>query len=187
VPDQALPTPPIPPPPPRVAERTPQPRPQPRPAQPRTSLPGVFLPEGFNLSQPRPTPGRPLGPRAPLDLSVDPRHFEGRTTPNSQVQVRGANVGPDWSGAFRRWLDQNLHYPQEAAQLGESGTVRVRITANPDGTVRQVRMLMPSVSPSLNTGTTRPFIGARLPAFPPGADPNGVEVDLTVNYVLIRR
>ncbi|RVT89971.1 TonB family protein, partial [Rhodovarius crocodyli] len=169
--------------------RPPQPTtpPTPRPSQARPNLPGMFLPNGFSLSQPRPTPGRPNGPRAPLDLSVDPRHLEARTTPDSQVRVRGANVGPDWNAAFRRWLDQNMSYPPDAAQRGESGSVRVRITANPDGTVRSVRMMMPSVSPSLNSGTSRPFLGARLPAFPPGSDPNGVEVDLTVNYILLRR
>ena len=90
------------------------------------------------------------------------------------------------SPAFRRWLDQNMRYPMDAAMRGEDGRVRVLITANPDGTVRGVRMVMPSTSPSLNSGTTRPFNGARLPAFPPGADPNGVTIELTVDYVLIR-
>ncbi len=168
----------------------PRPTPPPRPtqqAQPSPRLPGMMLPEGFNLSQPRPAPGRPAGPRAPLDLSLDPRLLEGRTTPDRMVQVRGAQVGPDWSNAFRRWLDQNLRYPQRAIQEGDSGVVKVRITASPDGTVRQVRLVTPSASPWLNSGTTMPFAGARLPAFPPGADPNGVEVELTVNYILIRR
>ena len=74
----------------------------------------------------------------------------------------------------------------DAAMRGEDGRVRVLVTASPDGTVRSVRMLMPSTSPSLNSGTTRPFNGARLPAFPPGSDPNGVTIELTVDYVLIR-
>jgi TonB family protein len=113
--------------------------------------------------------------------------LEGRTSPDRTVQVRGAQVGPDWSNAFRRWLDQNLRYPQRAIQDGDSGTVQVRITANPDGTVRQVRLLRASASPALNSGTSMPFAGARLPAFPLGSDPNGVEVDLTVNYILLRR
>jgi len=182
-------TPPRLPPPPQVQPR-PSPATPPRPtqqAQPSPRLPGIVLPEGFNLSQPRPAPGRPAGPRAPLDFSLDPRLLEGRTSPDRTVQVRGAQVGPDWSNAFRRWLDQNLRYPQRAIQDGDSGTVQVRITANPDGTVRQVRLLRPSASPALNSGTSMPFAGARLPAFPPGSDPNGVEVDLTVNYILIRR
>ena len=101
--------------------------------------------------------------------------------------MRGAQVGPDWNAAFRRWLDQNLQYPSRAIEEGDSGTVRVRVMARPDGTVTGVRLTGASASPFLNSGTTRPFPGARLPAFPPGADPNGVEVDLTVHYILIRR
>ena len=182
----AQPTPRLPIPPPAQPRPTPPPRPT-QQAQPSPRLPGMVLPEGFTLSQPRPAPGRPAGPRAPLDFSLDPRLLAGRTSPDRTVQVRGAQVGPDWSNAFRRWLDQNLRYPQRAIQDGDSGTVQVRITANPDGTVRQVRLLRPSASPALNSGTSMPFAGARLPAFPPGADPNGVEVDLTVNYILLRR
>lgn len=170
----------------------PQPRPEPRPrptqqAQPSPRLPGLYLPEGPSFTPPRPTPGRPLSPRAPLDLAVSPRLLEGRTSPDPSVQVRGAQVGPDWNAAFRRWLDQNLFYPIRAIEEGDSGTVRVRVTARPDGTVTGVRLTGASASPWLNSGTTRPFPGARLPPFPPGADPNGVEVDLTVRYILIRR
>ncbi|MCX7931982.1 MAG: energy transducer TonB [Rhodovarius sp.] len=146
------------------------------------------MPEGFDLARPAQPPSpRAAGPRGQLDLSVPPRLLEGRATPEGQIVVRGAPVGPNWNNAFRRWLDENLHYPLDAAMRGESGVVRVRITARPDGTVIGLRMLQPSASPSLNTGTIRPFIGARLPAFPPGADPNGVEIDLTVHYILLRR
>jgi len=61
------------------------------------------------------------------------------------------------------------------------------VRANADGTVRDVRLVGPSASPSLNFGTTFPFEGARLPSFPPPVDPNGVTIDLTVNFVLIMR
>lgn len=169
---------------------TPRPEPRPRPtqqAQPAPRLPGLYLPEGPTFSQARPTPGRPLSPRAPLDLAVAPRLLEGRASADPSVVVRGAQVGPNWNAAFRRWLDQNLRYPIRAIEEGDSGTVRVRVTARPDGTVTGVRLTGASVSPWLNSGTTRPFPGATLPAFPPGADPNGVEIDLTVNYILIRR
>jgi TonB family protein len=116
---------------------------------------------------------------------VDPRLVEGRATRDPSVRVTGAEVGADWRSAFRRWLDQNIHYPQQAIIRGEDGRVRVRITAAPDGTVRNVQLTGPSTSPSLNFGTTYPFNGARLPTFPPGSAPN-VTIDLTVNYVLLR-
>ncbi len=103
------------------------------------------------------------------------------------MRVSGAQVGADWRAAFRRWLDQNMHYPRRAAELGESGTVRVRVVAGPDGRVRTVTLTGPSMSPSLNVGTTFPFVDARLPPFPPPADPDGVTIDLAVNYYLVRR
>jgi TonB family protein len=133
---------------------------------------------------PSPPAGRPQSNG--LDLRVDPRMMEGRATADPQVRVNGAQVGADWSAAFRRWLDQNLRYPRRAIENRESGTVRVLITAAPDGTVRDVRLVRPSLSPSLNVGTTVPFSGATLPAFPPPAQPT-VTIELTVNYILIQR
>jgi TonB family protein len=148
----------------------------------------VWMPEGLQLgrpAQPSPPAGRPQG--RGLDLRVDPRIAEGRTSPDPTVRVTGAQVGADWRAAFRRWLDQHIHYPRRAIELAESGAVRVRITAAPDGQVQRVQLVGPSGSPSLNLATTFPFNGARLPAFPPPANPDGVTIDLTVNYILIRR
>lgn len=146
------------------------------------------MPDGFQLgrpAEPAPPQGRPQAQG--LDLRVDPRFFEGRASSDPQVRVSGAEVGADWRAAFRRWLDENIRYPARAIELRESGSVRVQVIAEPDGTVRSVRLVMSSGSPSLNLATTMPFGGARLPAFPPPADPNGVIIDLQVNYVLIRR
>lgn len=179
----------LPPPPPPTPPAPPQRQPQQQaqraqPAQP--NLPGIWAPGGVQLGRPATPPaGRPQS--RGLDTTVDPRFAEGRPRTDPSVRVTGAQVGADWRAAFRRWLDQNLSYPERAVALGEDGVVRVVVTAAPDGTVRNVRLAGPSTSPSLNFGTTFPFQGARLPAFPPGADPNGVTIELTVNYVLIRR
>ncbi|WP_206020880.1 TonB family protein [Roseococcus sp. SYP-B2431] len=184
---ESLPPPPPPPPPPAPPQPQPQQRPTP-PAQqaqpPRPSLPGIWAPGGVQLGRPQTPPAGRQQSRG-LDLRVDPRMMEGRATRDPSVRVTGANVGADWRAAFRRWLDQNIHYSQQAIMRGEDGQVRVRITAAADGTVRNVQLVGPSTSPSLNFGTTYPFNGARLPTFPPGSDPN-VVIDLTVNYVLIR-
>jgi TonB family protein len=149
------------------------------------------MPGGLQLgrpAQPAPPPAQP-GRRDSqgMDLRVDPRLSEGRATTDPSVRVTGAQVGADWRAAFRAWLDQNIHYPRRAIENRESGRVRVVITAEPDGRVRDVRLVGPSASPSLNTGTTFPFSGAQLPAFPPPADPNGVTIELTVHYILIIR
>lgn len=80
-----------------------------------------------------------------------------------------------------------MRYPTRAIELNEQGTVRVQVMVAPDGRVRSARVIFPSGSPSLNLGTVMPFSGAQLPAFPPPVDPNGVTIDLTVNYRLIQR
>jgi TonB family protein len=122
-----------------------------------------------------------------MDTRVDPRMTEGSLRSDPTVNVRGAQVGADWRAAFRRWLDNNISYPRRAIELREQGSVRVIVRAAADGTVRDVRLAGPSASPSLNFGTTFPFQGARLPAFPPPVDPDGVTIELTVNYILIQR
>ncbi|MBS7809859.1 TonB family protein [Roseococcus pinisoli] len=178
---ESLPPPP-PPPPPAPPQRQTPPAQQAQP--PRPNLPGIWAPGGVQLGRP-PTPPAGRQQARGLDLRVDPRMTEGRPSRDPSVRVSGAQVGADWRAAFRRWLDQNIHYSQQAIIRGEDGQVRVRITAAADGTVRNVQLVGPSTSPSLNFGTTYPFNGARLPAFPPGSDPN-VTIDLTVNYVLLR-
>jgi TonB family protein len=110
----------------------------------------------------------------------------GRDSPEAQAVVRGAEVGPDWRNAFRRWVDENKRYPSNAVLVGHQGSTRVRVTAEPDGRVRSVRLTGPSGSVWLDAGLMAMFRGAVLPAFPPGADPNGVTIDFTMNYILIR-
>jgi TonB family protein len=103
-----------------------------------------------------------------------------------ELDVKGAQVGPDWRNAFRRWVDDHKRYPQNALLLGEQGASRVRVVAEPDGRVRGVQLIGPSGSVWLDAGLLAMFRGAQLPAFPPGADPRGVTIDFTMNYILVR-
>jgi TonB family protein len=172
-PEPALPLPPPPAPPAPPAPATTAQRPEPR-------LPGLYLPQGLSMA---PAP-RPNAPRPPLDLRLDQLAVIGRASPEARAEVRGAEVGPDWRNAFRRWLEENKRYPENARVVGEQGTNRVEIIAGPDGRVRGARLLRQSGSVWLDAGTLGLFRGAVLPAFPPGADPKGVTIDLTIHYVL---
>lgn len=127
-------------------------------------------------------PGRSGAPRRGLDLSP------GATLPGpgdtEQLRVRGAEAGPDWRAAFRRWLDQNLRYPREAIDLREQGPVTVRIQTGPDGRVRGVELRSASRSIHLNFYSQHVFRGAQLPPFPPGSAEEQVTIDLTIKYIL---
>lgn len=176
--DLPVPPPAAPPRPQREAALTAPPRPA-RPPQPER-LPGLYLPDTrFN-----PAPPRPPAQRRGLDLSPGQLPRTGRDTP--EAEVRGAKVGPDWRNAFRRWLEDHKRYPENARVVGEEGTNRIEMIVDPDGRVRSARLLRRSGSVWLDAGTMSLFRNAKLPPFPPGADPSGVTVDLTINYILIR-
>lgn len=184
---QAMPLPPPPPPAPR------QDRPQqeatviapPRPARPPAErLPGIWMPQAMQLAPP-PQP-RAQGQRRSLDLALGSLAAPGRNSPEPQVSVRGAEVGPDWRNAFRRWLEENVRYPANAAVVGDEGTNRIQLLVSPDGRVRGWKLLRRSGSVWLDAGLETPFRNAVLPPFPPGADPEGVEVNLTVHWSIIR-
>lgn len=177
---------PIPPPAPATPQReaalTAPPRPA-RPPQP-DRLPGLWLPDA--RLAPNPLPPRPQPQRRGLDLSPGALHQPGRDSPEAQLSVRGAQIGPDWRNAFRRWMNDHGRYPPNAALVGEQGTTRIELIVEPDGRVRSGRLLRRSGSVWLDAGTVSLFRNAVLPPFPPGADPAGVTVDLTINYILVR-
>ena len=175
------PPPPAPPAPQREAALTAPPRPA-RPPQP-DRLPGLYLPD----ARLDPVPSRPEAQRRGLDPSPPSAMRQpGRDSPEAQLSVRGAQVGPDWRNAFRRWMDEHGRYPTNAAVVGDQGTTRIELIVEPDGRVRSGRLLRRSGSVWLDAGTVSLFRNAVLPPFPPGADPGGVTVDLRINYILIR-
>ena len=175
---------PIPPPPPAAPQREAALTSPPRPARPPSErLPGLYLPD----ARLNPAPSRPQPQRRGLDLSPPSAMRQpGRDSPDAQLSVRGAQVGPDWRNAFRRWMDEHGRYPTNAAVVGEQGTTRIELIVEPDGRVRSGRLVRRSGSVWLDAGTVSLFRNAVLPPFPPGADPAGVTIDLTINYILIR-
>jgi TonB family protein len=122
-----------------------------------------------------------------MDLSLGSLAVIGRNMPEPQVSVRGANVTDDWRRGFRRWLDENVRYPANAAAVGDEGVNRIQLLVAPDGRVKSWRLVRRSGSVWLDAGLEGPFRNAVLPPFPPGADPEGVEVNLTVHWNIIRQ
>jgi TonB family protein len=186
--EQALPLPPPPPPQPqREAQREVATNAAPAPARPAPPKPlqGMWLPNGLSLAPP--SPSRPNQSRPHLDTNLDTVAMMGKYALEPLLAVRGAKVGPDWTNAFRRWLDENMRYPKSAIEAGHSGTNKVSLLVAPDGKVIGVKLLRQSGSVWLDAGITMPFNHATLPALPPPVDSAGAEVDLTVHWILIRQ
>ncbi len=180
-PEQAVAELPLPPPPPPIP---PPPRP-PRPAEPAPRLPGIYVPRTPEFNPPRP-PGQTAQPsRRRLDLSLDHLSRGDRMSPEATLNI-DPRVGADWRAAFRRWLDQNLRYPRDAAEAGEDGTLTLRMQVAPDGRVTRLELIRPSRSVFLNIGAQRPFRNAMLPRLPPGIGGDGIPVELTIHFNLIR-
>jgi TonB family protein len=139
------------------------------------------LPEARDLQPPR-----PAARRHGLDLSPGQLPQPGRDSPEAELRVREGRVGPDWRNAFRRWMDEHGRYPVNAAVVGDQGRTTIELIIDPDGRVRSGRLLRRSGSVWLDAGTVSLFRNAVLPPLPPGSDPSGLTLELTINYILHR-
>ncbi len=192
-PPEPLPLPPSPP----VPRPTPS---QPRPAQPRPTpprFPKLFSNNGDYFS-PRPTPSpRPGQPRrgqgGPINLAIGPVEQYTADAPrrnandrDSDIQVTGAQVGSDWLSDLHKWWIAHRHYPEQAGENGESGTVQIHVKVDRTGRVLGVDLVSTSGSQWLDLGALGTFRGARLPPFPYNTPENEADLTLTINYQIIR-
>jgi TonB family protein len=175
----------------------PQPQAQARPA-PR---PPSDFPAPFNFSWPKPAErGPPLVQRKPppgwkgFDTSPGlaenyhpaPPHRDAGDQ-DASIQVSGAQVGSDWIRALHTWWLQHRYYPPQAAENGEDGMVKIHLTIDRTGKVTSVRLILPSGSKYLDMAAVSVFQNAVVPPFPPSTPERAVDVDLTIQYILIRR
>lgn len=160
---------PVPPP----ARPTPPPRPA-APARPRLA-PSFNGPITFSARPPR---------RHGLDLS--PGAAGGFGTMKPAMEATSRQVGGNWLNALHAWLMEHGSYPDEAAENGQQGTVRVRFVVARDGRVLSVRLEQTTASPWLNMAPPAWLRGARLPPLPPGAREDEATVDLTIHFILTR-
>ncbi len=103
------------------------------------------------------------------------------------IRVRGAQVGKDWIALLHEWWEQHAYYPQEAARLGQDGTVAIHVRVDRYGKVHLVELESSSGSTWIDAGAQATFRGANLPPFPPSTPEPMADLDLTINYILIRR
>ena len=184
---------PLPPPVPAAPARPAPARPAPaRPTPTRSARPVVRFPApmGFSLGTPSATPSRtapapravPRRPARGLDLSFAPEAAGG-----SRLSLDGLldrdGVGPDWTNAFRAWLDRHSYYPRDAGEFGEQGNVVVDFVVDKAGRVSGLRLASSSGHPILDMAVLSMFRDATLPALPPQ---NGARlpVRFTMHYVI---
>ena len=168
------------------------PLPPARPAPPpvRGAAPTLRFPSPmlFSLGAARPSVAsanlaRDRPPSRGIDLSfADQGAGADRLSINGLLDRDG--VGPDWSNAFRAWLDRHTYYPHDAGEFGEYGDVVVDFVVSKDGRVSDLRLVSSSGHPLLDTATLGMFRDATLPPLPP-QDGARQTVHFTMRYVII--
>jgi protein TonB len=104
-----------------------------------------------------------------------------------QIRARGADPGADWQAQLFQWWRTHSYYPRQAAENDEDGTVVIHVLVGPSGKVQLVDLLGRSGSRWLDMGAQAVFRGATVPPLPPDFPDHEADLEITINYVLIRR
>ncbi|GBR49390.1 energy transducer TonB [Gluconobacter roseus] len=131
--------------------------------------------------------GRASGSGGPIDMSLGPLSLNGAINAPYQTRTSVKGVSEDYGGEIDRWIRAHMYYPEEAARAGEDGPSSVHVVLDRSGRVKSVRLMSQSGSYSLDAATTGMFQGAHLPPVPPDMKGDHFDIDVTINYILIRR
>ena len=134
----------------------------------------------------RPHKGRTGGTGGPIDLSLGPLVQNGKLNAPYATRSTVRGISDDYSSDVDRWIRRHMYYPEEAAQNGEEGPSSVHVVLDRSGHVRFVRLTNQSGSYLLDAATTGMFRDAQLPPVPPNIPGDHFDLDVTVNYILIR-
>jgi len=161
---------------PRPPER---PRPLPRP-RPQSDFP---VPTNFSFGAPR---AQPRTAEQPAAATYGPA-ARGALSFGQFARVTSGKVDPSWLSRLHEWWLRHGYYPDQAAQKGEDGRVSIQIVVDRYGRVNQVELEGRSGSVWLDMAAQGVFRGANLPPLPPDTTDPQITVDLTIDYILIRR
>ncbi len=176
----------------------PEPLPPPAPSVPRPHPPPPVRqaqrpPSRSSTDFPAPMNFSFGAPRAPSALerafsSYSPgRAARGDEALGQFAKVTKGKVDADWMSDLHRWWLEHRYYPEQAAMAGEDGTVKLQIQVDRYGRVHLVDLEGRSGSQWLDMAAQAVFRGANLPPFPPGTRDDEITLDLTINYILVRR
>lgn len=153
-------------------------------AQRRTEFGSFAAPLDLNFGPLASRLSLPRGSRA-VDLSLGAPKL-GPNRAEAFFDARAARIGADWANGLEAYWLRHRHYPSQALQNGEDGTVRVEIVVNRLGKVEQVQVVGRSGSQWLDMAALATWRGAQLAPFPPESQDQRTTLTLTINYILIR-
>ncbi|RBM07984.1 energy transducer TonB [Novacetimonas cocois] len=130
--------------------------------------------------------GRAGGSGSPIDLSVGPLVSNGKINSPYSTNTQIHGVSDDYASELDQWIRSHMYYPEEAARAGEEGPSSVHVVLDRNGQVAKVRLTGQSGSYYLDAATVGMFRNAQLPPVPPDMAGDHFDIDLTINYILIR-
>lgn len=130
--------------------------------------------------------GRNGGQHGPVDFSLGPLSMNGQINAPYRAKSMVKGVSSDYGAEIDRWVRAHMYYPEDAASNGEEGPSSVHVVLDRSGHVRSVRLTGQSGSYSLDAATAGMFQGAKLPPVPPDMSGDHFDMDVTINYILIR-
>lgn len=131
--------------------------------------------------------GRHGGSHAPIDMSLGPLVTNGKINAPYMTRNTIKGVSDDYGNEIDAWIRRHMYYPEDAIHNGEEGPSSVHVVLDRTGHVKSVRLTGQSGSYSLDAATTGMFQNAKLPPVPPDMKGDHFDIDLTINYMLIRR
>lgn len=179
---EPLPIPPAPvaPPPPPARPAPTQPRPPPRVA---TAPPKFPMPQNYSFG-----PAAPARPgQSPAAAPAWGPAVSGEMSFGQFAKITQGRVDASWLNALQAWWDRNGYYPKQAAALGQDGRVRLEMVVDRYGKVQRLELVGRSGSQWLDLGALAVFRGAALPPFPPNNKDDHITLELSIDYILLRR
>lgn len=151
----------------------------PQPARRPVAPQGLYLPSYSYGRAARPAPAAP--PHG-LNLALSQSELRRAFAPDFAIEGK---IGPDWRAELTRWVDQRKYYPYSALEMGQQGSVEIRLVIDKNGKVAAVSLLQSSGSPFLDAAWLGLFRGATVPPFPPGTAANRIIIRATMHYILV--
>ncbi|CAK7192823.1 hypothetical protein COMNV_01032 [Commensalibacter sp. Nvir] len=126
------------------------------------------------------------GSNSSIDLSTGPLVKNGKINVPYATKINIKGVTDDYGELVANWIHNHMYYPIEAAEKGQDGSPSVHVVLNKDGKVTSIALTSSSGSDALDAAIVGMFRDATLPKIPPDL-PDHFDLDLTINYILLRR